>query len=244
MAAAILMCGREFWQIYGNYAQEAKVKDSVAKYRPNAEENMTATAEPSQAQPYPDAGDPEAGDKGNQSISELQSQVNMDIIGWLTIPNTHIDYPVAISNDNSFYLKHDLYGNYAEAGSLFMDYRCARDFSDYSSIIYGHNMKNRSMFGDLRLFADEGFLDANPPGVIFTHDNTFTLEFFAYLTVSGDDEIIYNANITRGEFLEYVRKRASVFREPTTNESVIVLSTCSSGNSETRTVLIASMTAN
>ena len=80
---------------------------------------------------------------------EVLQTENKDIIAWLHCPDTKINYPVAQSEDNSYYLKHLYDGTANKVGCLFIDYENAEDFSDNNTIIYGHNMKNGSIFGTL-----------------------------------------------------------------------------------------------
>jgi len=176
---------------------------------------------------------------GNRFVYDLQNEVNKNIAGWLVIPGTNIDYAFARAADNDFYLKRDLYGDNSAAGSLFMDFRCIEDFSDSNTIIYGHNMKNRSMFGDLRLFSDEAFFETNLLGTVFLNDDTYTLEFFAYMVVKDDDIIIYDPAADQSEFIEYVKKNARQYREPATISAIVTLSTCSYESDGARMVLLA-----
>ena len=221
--AVICLCGYKLLGISERYIQEANTKKQLMVYRPDA------------ASPDDEAERTAV----NQKILALQNEVNNCILGWLTIPETGIDYPFVLPADNSYYLKRDLYGNYAEAGSLFMDYRCNEDFIDFNTIIYGHNMKNSSMFGDLRLFADEGFFDANRYGTIFLKDRTLSLKFFAYMVVRSTDRIIYEPSGDRSEFFGYVKANARNYREPDMNRRIVTLSTCSYEFNDARIVLIA-----
>ena len=247
LIAVICICGYELWKISGQYIHEAQVRDSIKKYRP-AENTAAVETEPTAAAETPERK------KINRFITDLQNDINKDIIGWITIPDTQIDYPFVISKDNDFYLRRDLYGNYSTAGTLFADYRCSPDFSDFNTIIYGHTMQNGSMFGGLRLFADEGFFDSNRYGTIFLKDNTYTIEFFAYMVIRADDKVIYNnqpASAERGEFFEYARLNALNYRAPETYESdginkihniydnVVTLSTCSYQFNNARIALLA-----
>ena len=219
LTAVICLSAYKLWDINERYVREAQIKNMLSGYRPA----ITGAI------------------KHNQFITELQREVSNDIVGWITIPGTKIDYAFAKTEDNDFYLKRDLYGNYAEAGSIFMDYRCSKDFTDFNTIIYGHNMKNSSMFGDLRLFADEGFFESNLYGTVYLEDGTYTLEFFAYMIVRSDDEVIYNVSAERGEFYEYVKKYARNYREPKRDGRVVTLSTCSYDFNNARIVLLANL---
>jgi len=82
--------------------------------------------------------------------------INSDVIGWIELEGSNIDYPILKSSDNADYLHTTYDKKYASAGSIFMDCRNASDFSDHNTILYGHNMKNGSMFHDLRFYMTEG----------------------------------------------------------------------------------------
>ena len=88
-------------------------------------------------------------------------QINEDIVAWLRIPGV-LDYPVVQGTDNSYYLHHTFRKEYNIAGSIFLDARNMADFSDSKNIIYGHNMRNGSMFHVLRKFPGSGFLSGKP----------------------------------------------------------------------------------
>ncbi|MCL2775280.1 MAG: class B sortase [Oscillospiraceae bacterium] len=245
MTAAICISGYNLWKMSERYVQEAQVKNSVAKYRPSYYLNALNDSESSKTAEITEV---KSETQNNQFIIDLQNEINKDIVGWITIPNTNIDYPFVQSYDNSYYLRRDLYGNYALAGSIFMDYRCSKDFKDFNTIIYGHNMKNSSMFGNLTLFADDGFFDANRTGRIFLEKGTYILEFFAYMIVNSDDKIIYsNTPANMDEFFEYVKKNADNYKEFKINENytdninVVTLSTCSYNFNGARSVLLATI---
>ena len=229
LIAAICVSGYNIYKISDQYTQEARVKRSLQKYRPNVKspDNFGEKTDGS-------------GEVINLRVIELQNEVNSDIIGWLTIPGTRIDYPFVIAGDNSYYLQRDVYGDYSAAGTLFMDYRCARDFSGFNNIIYGHNMKSNSMFGDLALFADRDFFEAHPSGTILLCDRTYTLDFFAYIIVDADDSLIYSISEPEDALLEYISAMAHNYREPVTNEKIVVLSTCSYAYDGARIILIGS----
>ena len=176
----------------------------------------------------------------NQSIVDLQKEYR-DAAGWLTIPNTNIDYPFVWYTDNDYYLRRDINGKSAPAGTLFMDYRCPKDFSAQNTIIYGHHMKNRSMFGTLQSFNIQTFFDANLVGTIFLPDDTLTLEFFAYMVINPETEReLYNVTLSNSYF-EYVAANARHYRDINIgpNDRIITLSTCAYEFDNARMVLIA-----
>jgi len=255
LLAAVMVCGHELWKISGQYAEEARIKDELSQYRPEppkAQENKsvskTSFVPPDYTADSPDSRFEQAiiqpampAETVNQSVIDLQAEVNSDIVGWLTIPNTQIDYPFVIAEDNDFYLRRNIYKKQAAAGSIFMDCRCAKDFTDFNTVLYGHNMKNNGMFGDLRLFADPGFFDSNRSGTLFVKDGTYTLEIFAYIVVRADDKMIYDLPADREGLLEYAKKNAHRYREPSATGHVVTLSTCAYEYDGARMVLLATI---
>lgn len=88
-------------------------------------------------------------------------EINEDIIGWVKIPNTKIDYPVVKTQDNFFYLEHDINKEKSTFGAIFMDYRNSGNSKDKHTILYGHNMRNGSMFRDLINYKNQYFFEEN-----------------------------------------------------------------------------------
>ena len=174
----------------------------------------------------------------NQGILDLQSQ-NSDLAGWLTVPGTQIDYPFVQAADNDFYLRRDFNGAYALAGTLFMDYRCVKDFTSPNTIIYGHHMRNGSMFGTMKKFRDKDFFAANRTAVIYLPDKTYTVDLFAFMVVRSDDAILYDHEPDDG-FLAYVEQNARHYRDigATIDDRFVTLSTCAYEFDNARMVLI------
>ena len=88
-------------------------------------------------------------------------QTNADVIGWIYIEDTNINYPIVQGTDNKYYVDHMVDGTKNGAGSIFMDYRNALDFSDPNTVIYGHNMKNKTMFAHITEYKDPEFFEAH-----------------------------------------------------------------------------------
>ena len=91
-----------------------------------------------------------------------------DIIGWLTLLNTAINYPVTQTDNNEYYLKHLYDGTYNKAGCLFADYENKADFSDRNTIIYGHNMRDGSMLAVLNEYDEQRYFDEHPQMYLMT----------------------------------------------------------------------------
>lgn len=159
-----------------------------------------------------------AGDEDFAPISE-------DAVAWLTIDDTKIDYPVMQGIDNNEYLNKDPYGNYSLAGSIFLDSRNARDFSDPYSLVYGHHMEHGAMFGALDEFLERSYFEEHRNGMLMvTNGKSYRIELFACVEADGAVGEIFAPNETGGP-LNYVREHAAIWHEPEDGQ-LIALSTC------------------
>lgn len=185
----------------------------------------------------PAAGDPDS----NPTLAELQA-INPDVLGWLTIDDTHIDYPVVIGETDMEYVNQDVYGDFALSGSIFMDSDNARDLSDAYTLVYGHHMDNGAMFGDVVEFVNTDYFESHPSGTLYLPDATYTIEIFACVQVDAFDSMIYDPLAQDGdvsELLHYVDEIAVQSRyigvQPT--DKVIGLSTCAEAETNGRVVI-------
>lgn len=168
-------------------------------------------------------------------------QKNAEIVAWLRIPDTKIDFPVMHARDNKFYLSHDFEKNFAITGGIFLDYRNSADFSDGFSIIYGHRMSSGRMFSDVGKFKDKAFFDEHPKAVIFTPERNYVLGIVAFASVAGDDSVVYGFdNYTKQESAERIYSKAMHKRGegPDLNKRYILLSTCSVESEGVRDVVL------
>ena len=118
-------------------------------------------------------GDVQAEDVPPQIDFEGLRAVNRDVIGWIFIEGTDVNYPLLVGSDNQQYLFQSYMKKYAVAGSIFLDYRCSRNLSDYHTVIYGHNMKNGMMFGELDAYQKADYLAAHPYVYIIMADGSW-----------------------------------------------------------------------
>lgn len=190
--------------------------------------------------------DPE-GEEG-PTFEELKA-INPDVYAWVTLDNTNIDHPVLQGQDNLTYVNRDVYGNFALAGSIFLDSRNDSSFSDPYSLLYGHHMENSGMFGDLALYKEEAFFQENSTGYLITPEGVYDLEIFASLVVSASDQYIFDPEIWHTEeaaALAHVKENAlylreNIFQDLDENSRILALSTCSGEFSDARTVVLAKM---
>ena len=104
---------------------------------------------------------------------------NPDTVGWITIEGTNINYPIVKGTDNDFYLNHDFNGEENIAGSIYLDFESQRDFDGRNNIIYGHNMKNGSMFKDVVRYKDEAYFKEHQFFTIYTPEREIRLKSVA-----------------------------------------------------------------
>lgn len=212
LTIVILYCsfvmGRYFW-------------DSFQNYRLNNQLRNTFQSEDTLKQ------------GGERNLFDFESllQINPDVVGWVKIKDTKIDYPVLQAKDNNYYLNHNIHRKHAKAGSIFMDYRNKRDRTDKNTIIYGHHMKDGSMFKDLVKYKDKDFLKAHPIIELDTLKKITKWEIFSmYVT---DTDFDYNRTYFAGDeeyevLLREIQSR-SIFKtdiEVTKEDKILTLSTC------------------
>lgn len=185
-------------------------------------------------------------DESSLSFQELQ-RVNPEVFGWLTVYGTNIDYPLTQGEDNQKYVNTAADGTYSLSGSLFLDYRNQNDFSDFNSIIYGHHMDKKVMFGELGSFREADYFEARRYGRIYYGGVERGLEFFAFLEIDAYDDL-YRPGITGTEeqegYLAKVREVSVHFREGVLTEDprLVLLSTCASGSTNGRHILVGVVT--
>lgn len=170
---------------------------------------------------------------GNTSIDfESLSKINPDIIGWIGFEGLEIDYPVVQTKDNEFYLNHLFSLEKNKLGAIFVDYRNKSDLSDHNTIIYGHNMKNGSMFSSLTNYKSQDYYDANPDILLVTKEKKYRIDFFAGLVVDGSYESVRFSFSDEDDFNQYINSledmstfKSSVIVGP--QDRIISLVTCS-----------------
>lgn len=167
----------------------------------------------------------------NGKFDEFLRQ-NSDVVGWITIADTPIDYPVLQGDDNEYYLHHSIDGSESKTGSLFLDYRCdiRSDFPPHY-IIYGHRMKNGTMFKGLIKFMDKGFFYAHPVFAFDTLYEDMTWEIFSAYITNISDPYIRTDFDSPEEWLAFITElqRKSLYETGvalTADDIVLTLSTC------------------
>lgn len=170
--------------------------------------------------------------------------INPDVIAWIRIPNTNINYPVLQGESNNTYLRHNIYHRYSRSGCIFVSEDNSNPFVDFNTIVYGHNMQNGQMFSDLKKYREQDFYEDHKYVYIYFPDESVKkYNIISFHVVNDGDPDVYTLNVR--EFNSY--KKAifknnilnNVFEDIENVESVITLSTCTNTSDSKRYVLHA-----
>ncbi|WP_394895992.1 class B sortase [Clostridium baratii] len=177
----------------------------------------------------------------SNNFSEELIKRNEDYKMWIEVPNTNINYPVVQGKDNNFFLNNDFNKKESRSGAIFMDYKNNID-KDKNIIIYGHNMKNKSMFQNLMKFKDEEFWKENNKIILTIDGKTYEYEIFSsYISNAKDIDLKTNFE-NDDEYLKYIDdiKKKSIFHRDMnikSNDRIITLSTCSYEKDDARMII-------
>ena len=173
------------------------------------------------------------------------SNINKDIAGWIYFENNDISYPVMYSGDDETYLRKSFDGTNSIAGSIFMEGINNPEFTDVNTIIYGHNMRNLSMFGLLKKYTrDDKYYDSNKYFQIITPKYAYRYLIFAYETVDEDSDIYQISFNNDSDFESYIDIIRTMSEKETdvdvrSGDKIVTLSTCSTLSSDKRFVVHA-----
>lgn len=160
------------------------------------------------------------------------NKINSEVVGWLNIPNTKINYPVVKHSDNSFYLTHSFDFSKNSAGWVFMDYRNNPDNQNQNTIIYGHNRLDGSMFGSLSNLTKKDYLNDETEHLIYlsTDKANYVYEIFSIYYIDTTDDYL-KIDFEDGTFNEWIKmlKERSMYdfkSDISSNDQILTLSTC------------------
>lgn len=236
IAAICVFCyaGYNLFHIYTEY------KKGTDEYNEIAQMAVTER-DPDGEEAGPSAG--ELKTPMNIDFASLKS-VNDDVVGWIYVEAVpDINYPIVHGKDNETYLHRTYEKNYNFAGTIFVDYENSPDFSDCNTLVYGHNMKNGSMFGHLKKFAeDQETYNKSKYFWILTPDKNYRYEIIsAYTTeVNSDTYTLFKGPGDEFQsYLETIKGYSEIQTDPgelTIKDKIVTLSTCT-GNESTRFVV-------
>ena len=232
LCVCVVALGVSIWQlsdIFLEYKAGTDEYEELQQYvlEEIPEENETDTAET-------ENDTEETGTEEEQvqrvALSELQAQ-NPDTVGWIEIPGTGISYPLMQADDNAYYLNHTFSGKVNSAGSIFMEQLNSSDFTDLHTIIYGHNMKNGSMFAGLKNYSSPSYLVSHPTVYLDLADGMHAYQIFSVYEAAADSDSYTIGFAPDEQYEEYLRtiKGRSEYDtgvDVTKDDFIITLSTC------------------
>ena len=178
-------------------------------------------------------------------FNQLKS-INEDIIGWIYIPNTNIDYALLKGKTNDTYIHTNYEKKYSFAGSIFLDEDNDVSLTDSNTIIYGHNMKNGSMFANIKKFADHDYFINHPEVYIYLPDGSINVYSVYSTKIIEATSDYYLKNIDYASYVANAKSSAKQSRDVDTQNAapLLLLSTCYAPDTTTRSVLFARLEKN
>ncbi len=223
------------------------VQEYVLPAETAAVETREASASGRQETASPQAGAPTEPEEAVCPISvdfEKLRAANPDVMGWIYCEGTQINYPVVQRDNNEYYLNHLIDGSRNASGTIFVECENTPDLADANTIIYGHHMRNGSMFAELLKYSDQDFYEEHPVMWLLTPQKNWQVVLFsAYATaLPSDAYMIYYG--PGPELADYVRRcagrsdfRAHTAEDPAEQEKFVVLSTCEYSRADGRYVV-------
>ena len=227
------ICGAYIAHYYWEESQNKSIYNEVRK------ENTKPNVEKKDSEPEEKQTDEEI----PINFDELE-KMNPDIYAWITIPGTNIDYPIVQHPTNDeYYLMHTIEGKEGYPGSIYTENYNKKDFSDFNTVIYGHDMNDGSMFQNLHNYSDQEYMRQHPEVVIYTRGHAYRYKIFAAV-VYDDRHLMGTFDFTAAQgkqaFLDSVlnsRDMGNCFAENVTvtpENQVVTLSTCIASRPDNR----------
>lgn len=230
---SILMSYRQGEQLYtetaAQYVQENTPEQAGETEAAEAAQSSAAVPEAVETPPI------------SVDFDSLQA-VNPEVVGWIYCPDTAINYPVLQGTDNEYYLNHLYDGTYNSSGSIFVDCNNSAGFADANIILYGHHMRNGSMFAGLEKFADQSYYEAHPVMWLLTPEGNYKILLLSGYTTSYDSDaytIIYQPGQVMEDYLTQCLSNSDFTAQVDADgaEKLITLSTCAYSFENARYVL-------
>ena len=174
-------------------------------------------------------------EEGFRPDFEALAAINSDVVAWIKLEDSTIDYPVVQGKDNSYYLEHLFDGTVKHNGTVFVDCKNTPGFVDRNTAMYAHHMRDGSMFADLEKFLDADWRESHLYFRLYTPDAEYKIYPFAGLKFKGSEAQIQMTFEDSMAFLEYVDelKSKSLFESDiriSASDQIVTLSTCTYGN--------------
>lgn len=241
-----IFSGYKIVSILAEYRSGENTYSQVQQYvhLPEVEAPATKATEPAEPEETEAVTEPEEEPIQFPEVDfDALLEINEDVVAWVYIEGTNINYPVVRGEDNRHYLSTMIDGSYNGAGSIFMDYRNQPDLSDPHTILYGHNMKNKTMFAHILNYKDQAYYDAHPAGMLMTPEGNYQFEVVAAYVANLADPAWQLEFFSEEDALQWVRDAMgrsdfTTTAEPKLGDRFLTLSTCSYEYNDARFVLV------
>lgn len=171
---------------------------------------------------------PSTNNEGNANLIDLLKEAfnNEDVIAYIYFPEANISYPIVQDKDNTKYLNTNIWGNYSANGSIFLDCNNNKDFSDTSSIVYGHHMRNGGMFGSLEASCSENINDLQ--FTIYTRTNklVYAVKSTEIIDPNGRNGYIHTGKYDSKAFSKYLQSNSILYNPSFEGDNFVTLLTC------------------
>lgn len=186
-----------------------------------------------------------AGKSDSRDWAVLQKKYK-DIKAWLKQDGTVINYPVAQADDNQYYLYRLISGKWNVKGSLFIDFRNKHPFQDFLTVIYGHRMKDHSMFWHIADYRKASYYSRHPDMMLYTPDGNYKLKIFAAATIPASSpryQFNFKTKRDKQEYLNWIQKKTVLHTnvKVSAEDHIVMLSTCTYEYHNARAVVFAKM---
>ena len=219
---AVLIVAFALYMIYENaYLQHRAYSSTSIQYKPDVKEETV-------------------------SVEDLMANIP-EAIGWITLDNTHIDYPIVQGEDNLYYASRDIYQDPSLTGAIYLQTQNASDFTESYNLLYGHHMDNGAMFGDLTKYLDPDFFSSHLTGTLVTSKEVFDIEAISVVQTDAYEDALYDitfmdwngytSNVLNNGNIMVVNQNNNV----TYADKFLVLSTCEGAATDGRILLICKL---
>lgn len=227
-------------------AQMTTTAEATTEPQPETTEEVTTEAVVETI--VPENGDPYYADEYTTELKKMNLEVlqeqNPDILGWIMIPDSLLSYPYLQGEDNDYYLNHTWEHEASTAGSIFLEHLVSGDLSDYNTIIYGHRMRDKSMFGNLTYFKEPDYLEKHPHVYLVNNEGCYTYRVFSAHEAGVTTQTYRIGEVDeegRQQYIDWAMDHSVIETgvEPTTDQRILTMVTCTGKGYDARWVVQA-----
>lgn len=241
LVAIIIVCLSIIGYKYYNYNKDDKLNSEIQDLQPVINEASDSDNNSSGENDGQDQS--KDGDYVNSANEEELKSINSDYKMWIQIENTNINYPVVQSSDNDYYLKHNFRKESNISGTVFVE--SANDIdNDKNIILYGHNMRNGTMFNNITNYKEESFFNEDNKISIIMNNTLYEYEVFSVYVKNVSEVNLAIGFANEDEFINYAYNEAdeSLYKKDvdfSAEDNLITLVTCSYEFTDARTIVVA-----